>query len=125
MLYHTFSTQEEIDQEYNPRFLVHNTEELIQSYFNESQRVLREYENHQAVSYGPTAAETLDIFPAAEISSPVHIFFHGNPQTPLDCGLQRSSVASGRGLDVRWPSKLASLRTIWTTQMTFPTPKAR
>jgi len=45
MLYHTFSTQEEIDQEYNPRFIVENTDELIQSYFTESQRVLREYSN--------------------------------------------------------------------------------
>ena len=77
MLYHTFSTQEEIDQEYNPRLIVGNTEELIQSYYTESQRVLREYSNWPAVAYGPTAAETLDIFPAAEPNSPVHIFFHG------------------------------------------------
>ena len=77
MLYHTFSTQEEIDHEYNPRLIVENTEELIQSYYTESQRVLREYSNCSAVAYGPTISETLDIFPAAEPSSPVHIFFHG------------------------------------------------
>ena len=62
MLYHTFSTQEEIDQEYNPRFIVENTDELIQSYFTESQRVLREYSNRSAVAYGPTPSESLVIF---------------------------------------------------------------
>ncbi len=77
MLYHTFSTQEEIDQEYNPRFIVENTDELIQCYFTESQRVLREYSNRSAVAYGPTLSETLDIFPAEKLCSPIHIFFHG------------------------------------------------
>jgi len=77
MLYHTFSTQEEIDQEYNPRFIVENTDELIQSYFTESQRVLRKYSNRSAVAYGPTPSETLDIFPAEKLCSPIHIFFHG------------------------------------------------
>jgi len=77
MLYHTFSTQEEIDQEYNPRFIVENTDELIQSYFTESQRVLREYSNRSAVAYGPTPSETLDVFPAEKLCSPIHIFFHG------------------------------------------------
>ena len=62
MLYHTFSTQEEIDQEYNPCFIVENTDELIQSYFTKSQRVLREYSNRSAVAYGPTPSESLDIF---------------------------------------------------------------
>ena len=77
MLYHTFSTQEEIDQEYNPRFIVENTDELIKSYFTESQRVLREYSNRSAVAYGPTLSETLEIFPAEKLCSPIHIFFHG------------------------------------------------
>ena len=77
MLYHTFSTQEEIDQEYNPRFIVENTDEVIKSYFTESQRVLREYSNRSAVAYGPTLSETLDIFPAEKLCSPIHIFFHG------------------------------------------------
>ena len=77
MLYHTFSTQEEIDQEYNPRLIVDNTDELIQSYFTESERVIKEYSNRSGVGYGPTRAETLEIFPAKTTSSPIHIFFHG------------------------------------------------
>ena len=75
MLYHTFSTQEEIDQEYNPRLIVDNTDELIQSYFTESERVIKDYSNYSGVGYGPTLAETLDIFPAKITSSPIHIFF--------------------------------------------------
>ena len=74
MLYHTFATQEEIDQEYNPCFIVKNTDELIESYFIESQRVLREYSNRSAVDYGPTPSETLDIFSAKKLCSPIHIF---------------------------------------------------
>ena len=77
MLYHTFSTQEEIDQEYNPRFIVENRDEWIQSYFTESESGLREYSNRSAVAYGPTPSETLDIFPAEKLCSPIHIFFHG------------------------------------------------
>ena len=75
MLCYTFSIQEEIDQEYNPCFIVENTDELIQSYFTESQRILREYLNRSAVAYGPTPSETLDIFPAEKLCSPIHIFF--------------------------------------------------
>jgi arylformamidase len=29
------------------------------------------------VAYGPTLSETLDIFPAEKLCSPIHIFFHG------------------------------------------------
>ena len=77
MLYHNFSTQQEIDQEYNPRFSVSNTDELIQSYLTESERVSGEYANLAGVAYGSTAEETLDIFSAEIPASPIHIFFHG------------------------------------------------
>ena len=77
MLYHTFSTQQEIDQEYNPRLIVDNFELNIESYFTESKRVLKEYSHQSGVAYGPTKAEILDIFPANTATSPVHIFFHG------------------------------------------------
>ena len=64
MLYHTFSTQEEIDREYNPRFSVENTDELIQSYLTESKRVSGEYANLSGVAYGASPEETLDIYSA-------------------------------------------------------------
>ena len=76
MLYHTFSTQEEIDQEYNQSFIVENTDELIQSHFIESQRILREYSNRSAVAYGPTPSESLDIS-LLKNSVVLFTFFHG------------------------------------------------
>ena len=77
MLYHSFFTQEEIDQEYNPRFIVENSDELIQSYLTESERVSGEYPNIPRISYGSSAEETLDIFSSEIPASPIHIFFHG------------------------------------------------
>ena len=77
MLYHTFSTQQEIDQEYNPRLIVDNFEVNVDSYFTESKRVLKEYPHHSGEAYGPTKAEILDIFPTDTATAPVHIFFHG------------------------------------------------
>ena len=77
MLYKTFSTQQEIDQEYNPRLIVDNFELNVESYFTESKRVLKEYPHQSGVAYGPTKAEILDIFPADTATAPIHIFFHG------------------------------------------------
>lgn len=76
-LYHTFSTQQEIDQQYNPRLIVENVDEYVNSYLAESARVLKEYSNRSGVAYGSTRAEILDIFPADGASVPIHIFFHG------------------------------------------------
>ena len=76
MLYHTFSTQQEIDQEYNPRLIVDNFEVNVDSYFTESKRVLKEYPHHSGEAYGPTKAEILDIFATDKATAPVHIFFH-------------------------------------------------
>jgi len=39
MLYRSFLNQQEIDQEYNPHFILENTDELIQSFITESERV--------------------------------------------------------------------------------------
>ena len=77
MLYHTFSTQQEIDQEYNPRLIVDNFELNVESYFTESKRVLKEYPHLSGVAYGPTKAEILDIFPVDTATATIHIFFHG------------------------------------------------
>ena len=75
MLYHTFSTQQEIDQEYNQRLIVDNFELNVKSYFTESKRVMKEYPHQSGVAYGPTKAEILDIFPTDTATAPVHIFF--------------------------------------------------
>ena len=75
MLYRTFLTQQEIDQEYNPRLIVDNFELNVKSYLTESKRVMKEYPHQSGVAYGPTKAEILDIFPANTVTAPIHIFF--------------------------------------------------
>ena len=77
MLYRTLSTQQEVDQEYNPRLIVDNFELIVKSYFTESKRVIKDYPHKSGVSYGPTKAEILDIFPTDKAAAPIHIFFHG------------------------------------------------
>jgi len=77
MLYRTFTTQQEIDHEYNPRLIVDNFELNVESYYTESKRVLKEYPHQSGVAYGPTKVEILDIFPADTVTAPIHIFFHG------------------------------------------------
>jgi len=77
MLYRTYSTQQEIDQEYNPRLIVDNFELNVKNYLTESKRVMKEYPHQSGVAYGTTKAEILDIFPTNIATAPVHIFFHG------------------------------------------------
>ena len=87
MLYHSFSTQQEIDQQYNPRFSVENTDELIQSYLIESNRVSGEYANLTGVAYGSSAEETLDIFSTETPDSPIHIFSTAVTGIPCPAGI--------------------------------------
>ena len=72
MLYRTYTTQQEIDQEYNPRLIVDNFELNVKNYFTESKRVMKEYPHHSGVAYGPTKAEILDIFHADIATAPQH-----------------------------------------------------
>jgi arylformamidase len=76
-MYGGFATQEELDREYDveksvPDFSIYVT------HFLGNSALAREVTPHQAdVPYGPTKAETANIFPAAVPGSPVLIFIHG------------------------------------------------
>ena len=72
MLYRTYTTQQEIDQEYNPRLIVDNFELNVKNYFTESKRVLKEYHYKSGVAYEPTKPEILDIFHADIATAPQH-----------------------------------------------------
>lgn len=78
-LYRNFSTQEEIDREYAPRLAL--GEERVNAYFAknaaESRRVRAAVPHTDEVPYGRTAAEHLDLYPAAQKNAPVHVFIHG------------------------------------------------
>ncbi len=68
-----------LDAQYDNRARIPNFQEFIDFYASESARARTELDGHMDVSFGPTEAETLDIFlPAARSGpAPVHVFFHG------------------------------------------------
>ncbi|MGR8947019.1 MAG: alpha/beta hydrolase [Gammaproteobacteria bacterium] len=76
-LYRNFSTQEEIDAEYNVEFSVDDFSVYVDLYLNESARAREELECLLDVPFGPTLDETVDIFPATDPKAPILIFVHG------------------------------------------------
>lgn len=76
MLYRNFSTQEAIDQQYDPMRTADGTA-VIQAYRNDSDAARASLDVVQDLAYGPTIAETLDLFPAETPDAPLHVFFHG------------------------------------------------
>ena len=76
-LYRDFTSQEEIDSEYNIEHLVPDRLALVARMAEESARTRETLEAFLDVSYGPTLDETVDIFPAAAPGAPILIFIHG------------------------------------------------
>lgn len=76
-LYRHFQTQAEIDAQYNPSLHLANPAAAGQHYVEVAQRARDTLPCHLDVPYGPTLAETLDIFPAAPPNAPVFVFIHG------------------------------------------------
>ena len=76
-LYRHFQTQAEIDAQYNPSLKLANPAAAGQHYVETAQQTRDTLPCHLDVPYGPTLAETLDIFPASQPNAPVFVFFHG------------------------------------------------
>ncbi len=76
-LYRDFSTQEEIDSEYNIEELVPDRLARVARMAEESARTCAELDCALDVPFGPTLDETMDIFPAAGPGAPVLVFIHG------------------------------------------------
>jgi arylformamidase len=76
MIYREYD-QQGLDDQYNARLACPNVEEYLERWPAESQRVRESLECRLGVPYGPSAAETLDIFPAAGGRAPVLMFIHG------------------------------------------------
>ncbi|MBX9607658.1 MAG: alpha/beta hydrolase, partial [Gammaproteobacteria bacterium] len=72
-----FTTQEEIDQQYNIEVAVGDMRPYVEWFVNGSARARDELDCVLDVPFGPTRDETLDIFPAAEPNAPVLVFIHG------------------------------------------------
>lgn len=75
-LYRDFSTQDEIDRQYNPSAAVPDATERVQGWTERSAAVRASLPCQLGRKFGPTRDEYLDVFPAGE-RSPVHLFIHG------------------------------------------------
>jgi arylformamidase len=76
-LYRNFTTQEEIDLEYNLALTVHDIEQWIEWYTQESVTTRRNLDCMLDIRFGPTVDETVDIFPAKNQGAPLLVFIHG------------------------------------------------
>jgi len=77
MLYREFSTQEELDAQYNQNEAVADSQRYEDSYVEWSEETRDRLDCQLDVSYGPTIAERLDVFPADDPDAPVLLFIHG------------------------------------------------
>jgi arylformamidase len=76
-LYRHFTSQEEIDREYNVGAAVPDSPRWLHWYGQESAAVRRDLACVLDERFGPTRDETLDVFPAARSGAPVLMFIHG------------------------------------------------
>lgn len=76
-LYRDFTTQEEIDREYNIELAVGDMRPYIDWFINCSAGARRDLQCVQDVRYGPTLDETLDLFPSRSAGAPLLLFVHG------------------------------------------------
>jgi len=76
-LYRNFTSQEEIDLEYNIALNVPDRERWIEWYGQESAKARDELDCVLDIQFGPTLDETIDIFPAKRPGAPLLVFIHG------------------------------------------------
>ncbi len=76
-LYREFSTQAQIDAQYNAAAAVPDAAAQLQHYVDRSRLARDTLPCVLDVPYGPTREETLDIFPAERPGAPVFVFIHG------------------------------------------------
>jgi arylformamidase len=76
-LYRHFTSQEEIDREYNVGAAVPDSSHWLEWYGQKSAVVRREIACVLDARFGPTQDETVDVFPASHPAAPVLVFIHG------------------------------------------------
>jgi arylformamidase len=69
--------QAALDRQYDQRVWAANAAEVVKRYTEDSERVRKVLGEPRAFTYGPTAAETLDLYPTQQASAPIHVFIHG------------------------------------------------
>jgi arylformamidase len=93
-LYRNFTTQKEIDLEYNFALTVPEIKYWADFYVKQSAAARSRLDCTLDVRYGPTLEETVDLFPAKEPGSPVLVFIHGGYWYSLS-SKEFSMVANG------------------------------
>ncbi|TFY97275.1 alpha/beta hydrolase [Ramlibacter rhizophilus] len=83
-LYREFRQQSEIDAQYNAGASVPDFPAHLARWREDSAAARRQLPCELRVPYGPTLAETLDIFPAEAPGAPVLVFVHGGYWRALD-----------------------------------------
>lgn len=76
-LYREFESPAQIDAQYNPGLRLADTTAPARHYASQSALAREQLSCILDVPYGPTLAETLDIFPALQPAAPVFVFIHG------------------------------------------------
>jgi len=76
-LYRDFTTQAQIDAQYDVEASVPDFSVYARHFIDESRLARHRLRCELDVPYGPTRAETLDIFPASRPDAPVFMFIHG------------------------------------------------
>lgn len=76
-LYRHFTDQEALDAQYQTSRQVRDGPALLAQRVKDSDAARARFKHLRDVSYGPTRAERLDIYPAAEAGAPMVMFVHG------------------------------------------------
>ncbi len=76
-LYRNFTSQDEIDQEYNAVLRISDLQPYIEHDENANIEARNELKSILGIQYGPSPDETIDIFPAKNPFAPVFVFIHG------------------------------------------------
>lgn len=76
-LYREFTSQAQIDAQYNPSLTLADPNAPGRHFVEMSQKARDTLRCTLDVPFGPTRAETLDIFPAERPNAPVFVFIHG------------------------------------------------
>lgn len=86
-LHGPFETQAQIDAQYNPSLQVADAAAEMRHYVERSAEARALCPGlRTGVAYGPTRAETLDIYPADRPGAPVFVFLHGGYWRALSAG---------------------------------------
>jgi arylformamidase len=77
LLYRDFTTQAQIDAQYNPSMGLADPNAPGAHYAAQADKARSTLRSHLDIPFGPTVHETLDIFPADKPNAPVFVFIHG------------------------------------------------